>query len=155
MPRLLEGQKAPDFQLLDDAGARFHLETCLKEGPVVLFFYPKDETAVCTREACGFRDQYTAFTTGGGQVFGISRDDQASHAAFRAHHHLPFRLLSDPGGRVADLFGVTRTLGILPGRATFVITRDQVLALSFQSALSASAHIENARRVIATLHRER
>src|SRR5258708_3771303 len=90
--------------------------------PLVVYFYPKDETYGCTKEACRFRDQYEDFVAAGAEVIGISRDDAASHAKFREHHHLPFTLLSDPDGKVAASWGVKTTLG-LPGRTTFVFDK--------------------------------
>ena len=72
-----------------------------------VYFYPKDETYGCTKEACSFRDQYEDFVAAGAEVIGISRDDAASHASFKQHHRLPFTLLSDPGGKVAQAWGVS------------------------------------------------
>src|SRR5262252_1337051 len=93
---------------------------------LVVYFYPKDETPGCTIEACGFRDQYQTFTDAGADVIGISRDTAESHEKFRSHHRLPFTLLTDPGGKVAEAWGVKSILGIA-GRVTFVFDKDGIL----------------------------
>jgi peroxiredoxin Q/BCP len=146
------GDVAPDFELPDERGVAFRLTEALRSGPVVLFFYPKDETALCTKEACGFRDEYPSFAAEGVQIVGISRDSVESHAAFVAHHALPYRLLSDAEGRIAALFGVKRILGLLAGRATFIVDSERRIRLCFHSVHSASAHIESARRAIGEMN---
>ena len=118
--------------------------------PLVVYFYPKDETYGCTKEACRFRDQYEDFVGAGAEVIGISRDDAASHAKFREHHHLPFTLLSDPGGKVAASWGVRTTLGI-PGRVTFVFDKAGVVRHRFDSALRFGKHVDEALAVIKSL----
>lgn len=153
MAVLTLGDLAPEFELKDHGGTIRRLSELRAGGPVVLFFYPKDETAICTKEACGFRDEHARFLERGAQVVGISRDSVESHAAFRNHHQLPFLLLSDPGGKVADLFCVKKTLGLLSGRATFVVDVDGMLRLNFASALSAQAHIDQALATVRALAR--
>ena len=111
--------------------------------PLVVYFYPKDETYGCTKEACKFRDQYEEFVGAGAEVIGVSRDDAISHARFRDHHHLPFTLLSDPGGKVAASWGVRSTLGI-PGRVTFVFDKAGVVRHRFDSALRFGKHVDEA-----------
>lgn len=135
---------APDFELRDDAGADFRLTRALADGPAVLFFYPKDETAGCTREVCQFRDEFEKFSATGAQVLGISVDSVQSHAAFREHHRLPYRLLSDPGRKVAGLYGLAKALGFLPPRVTFVVDEKQRIRLAFSSMLAFHAHVEKA-----------
>jgi peroxiredoxin Q/BCP len=117
---------------------------------LVVYFYPKDETYGCTKEACSFRDQYQDFTDAGADVVGISRDDASSHEKFKDHHRLPFTLLSDPGGKVADAWGVKTTLGI-PGRITFIFDKAGVLRHRFQSAIRFSKHVDEALRVVKDL----
>jgi thioredoxin-dependent peroxiredoxin len=145
---LKPGSAAPDFTLTAQDGRSFRLSEALAEGPVVLYFYPKDETPVCTAEACSFRDQYDVFTEAGAKVIGVSRDSVASHKRFAAHHHLPFTLLSDEDGRVRDQFDVKKTLGLFDGRVTFVIDRESVVRYAFSSALNAKAHVEHALEAI-------
>ena len=131
MPLLSEGALAPQFTLLSDAGAEVS-SVALRDKPIVLFFYPKDDTPGCTIECKEFRDARAAFQDKA-HVFGISPDDQASHQAFRDKYALNFPLLSDPGHRVASEFGVwalkkNGTEGI--HRTTFVI-RDGKIARVF------------------------
>ncbi len=101
------GVKAPAFTLKSDDGTTVKL-SALKGRPVALFFYPKDDTPGCTVEACGFRDRAADFAALGAVVLGISPDDAASHAAFRAKFHLNFPLLVDPGHLVAEKYGAWR-----------------------------------------------
>ena len=111
-------------------------------------FYPKDNTSGCTAEACSFRDSYEVFTEAGAEVVGVSSDSVGSHQGFAARHRLPFILLSDSGGTVRKLYGVERTMGIVPGRVTYVIDRDGVVRHIFSSQLNATKHV---REAIATL----
>ncbi len=116
----------------------------------MLFFYPQDDTPICTAEACSFRDRHVDFVGLGAQVVGISSDSVSSHERFRSKHDLPYVLLSDPGGSVRRLFGVKKTLGLLEGRVTFVIDRNGIVRHAFSSALSAKKHVVEA---LATLER--
>jgi thioredoxin-dependent peroxiredoxin len=102
---LQEGQPAPDFSLRDAAGDTVRLAD-LRGKKVILYFYPKDNTPGCTKEACGFRDQYRRFEDRGVVILGVSPDDEASHTEFASRYSLPFRLLADPGGQVASAYGV-------------------------------------------------
>jgi thioredoxin-dependent peroxiredoxin len=121
-----EGGPAPDFELATDTGERIRLSG-LRGRPVVLYFYPEDDTPGCTTQACELRDQYSVFRERGAVVLGVSPDDEASHARFREKYSLPFTLLADPGHRVADDYGVwvernrygRKSMGI--ERSTFVI----------------------------------
>jgi peroxiredoxin Q/BCP len=128
-----EGQPAPDFELESDTGETVKLSE-LRGRPVVLYFYPKDDTPGCTTEACEFRDAYDVFRDRGAEVLGVSPDDVASHGKFKTKHELPFTLLADPDHFVADKYGVwgERTyagksyMGI--NRSTFIIDRDGKIA---------------------------
>lgn len=104
---LAVGSAAPDFALADDSGDTVRL-SALKGRQVVVYFYPRDDTPGCTRQACGVRDAWDAFTATGAVVLGISRDGQESHAKFRAKHELPFTLLSDPDHAIAEAYGAWR-----------------------------------------------
>jgi peroxiredoxin Q/BCP len=117
--------------------------------PLVVYFYPKDDTYGCTKEACAFRDQYQDFTDAGADVIGVSADDAASHEKFKASHRLPFTLLSDPGRAVAKAWGATGML--LPGRVTFVFDKAGVLRHKFDSQLRFLKHIDEALAVIKKL----
>lgn len=121
-----EGKKAPDFTLADDSGGKIKLSS-LKGSPVVLYFYPRDDTPGCTREACAFRDQKQELTKHGAKVLGVSTDDVASHEKFRDKYQLNFPLLADPDHKVAEKYGAWReknmygkkSMGIQ--RSTFLI----------------------------------
>jgi thioredoxin-dependent peroxiredoxin len=127
-----EGTPAPDFALQSDAGETIRLSE-LRGKPVVLYFYPKDDTTGCTTQACGIRDAYGEFERAGAVVLGVSPDDEASHVKFRNKYDLPFALLADTDHEVAELYGVWgekkyagRTyLGVF--RSTFVIGEDGVV----------------------------
>ena len=121
-----EGQAAPNFELVSDSGERVRLSD-FRGRPVVLYFYPKDDTPGCTTQACGLRDVYSELEERGAVVLGVSPDDEASHARFKEKYGLPFTLLADPEKEVAETYGVWRerklygktSLGIK--RSTFVI----------------------------------
>ncbi len=137
------GDRAPDFALEDADGTTVRLAD-LRGKPVVLYFYPKDDTPGCTKEACTFRDQYQDFQDAGARVLGVSSDSSASHRRFAARHRLPFTLLSDRGGKVRRLYGVPATFGLLPGRVTFVIDPEGMVRHSFNSQLDATRHVREA-----------
>jgi peroxiredoxin Q/BCP len=138
------GDPAPDFSLRSHTGEEVSLGDLLGRGYVVLFFYPKDETAGCTKEACAFRDSYARFQRAGAVVVGISSDSVESHRGFAAHHNLPFTLLADEGGKVRKRYGVPKSLGIVPGRVTYVIDRQGVVRHVFSSQLAATQHVPEA-----------
>ncbi|MFO7181712.1 MAG: peroxiredoxin [Pseudomonadota bacterium] len=151
MAALEVGSIAPDFTLEDQNGAPVRLYSELERGPVVLYFYPKDETPGCTAEACSFRDQHTDFVDAGAAVLGVSDDSVASHREFAAHHRLPFRLLSDPDGAVRKLYGVKKTLGLINGRVTFVIAPDRTIRHVFRSQLKFRQHVSEALNTLRAL----
>jgi len=132
--RLLPGNPAPDFELPDQTGQLHSLED-YREHWVVLYFYPKDETPGCTTEACEFRDNIFAFRDLNAQILGVSLDDVDSHRQFAEHHSLPFPLLADTTGSVADAYGVkTRMLGMtVAKRQTFVIDPAGKLAKHYET----------------------
>jgi thioredoxin-dependent peroxiredoxin len=139
-----EGQPAPAFTLNDAAGTPWSLERLRAGGPVVLFFYPRDESPICTREVCAFRDAHQDFADAGAAVVGISSDDEAAHDAFARKQRLNYLLLSDPGGKVRQAYGIPRTLGVLDGRATFVIDRAGVVRMAYAAQLVAEGHTRKA-----------
>jgi peroxiredoxin Q/BCP len=148
------GDTAPDFTLTAQKGESVTLSQFRGKKNVVLYFYPKDETPGCTREACTFRDSYELFTDLGAEVVGVSADTVESHKAFAEHHNLPFTLLSDLENKVRKLYGATSTLGIIPGRVTFVIDKKGVVMHVFSSQLQPEKHIEEAREVLRKLDEE-
>jgi len=124
-----EGKPAPDFELQSDSGETVRLSDFLGK-PVVLYFYPKDDTPGCTAEACEFRDSYETYRQRGVEILGVSPDDVASHEKFKSKYQLPFTLLADPGHKTAEAYGVwgerrfagKKYLGI--NRSTFVIDEE-------------------------------
>ena len=118
--------------------------------PLVVYFYPADETYGCTAEACSFRDSYEDFVAAGAEVIGISRDDASSHAKFKANHKLPFTLLSDPGGKVGKAWGLRGMLGISP-RVTFVFDKDGIVRHRFSSQIRFGKHVDEALEVVKKL----
>jgi peroxiredoxin Q/BCP len=148
MSDLQTGQRAPDFELPDQHGTPVRLSSFRGQCPVVLFFYPKDDTTGCTIEACSFRDQLPRFDSLGAKVIGISSDSSASHLRFAQKHDLPYTLLSDPGGKVKKMFGVSNTLIFIPGRVTFVIDREGIVRHVFSSQTQFQQHISEALRAL-------
>ncbi|HEV2235298.1 MAG TPA: peroxiredoxin [Ktedonobacterales bacterium] len=148
------GAPAPDFTLPDQSGTPVRLGDFIGKRVVVLYFYPMDETPGCTAEACSFRDSYEDFTRAGAEVIGVSGDSVGSHQRFAAHHQLPFTLLSDAGGKVAKLYDVQKTLGLFPGRVTFVIDRQGVIRHAFSSATQIDKHISAAAAIVRQLAAE-
>ena len=120
------------------------LEDFIGKKPIVLFFYPKDDTPGCTKEACAFRDEFEGFRKLGAEVIGISSDSVESHRSFAEKHNLPFVLLSDEGGKVRRLYGVPYSLGLFPGRVTYVIDTEGVIRHVFSSQLGATNHVKEA-----------
>jgi len=150
-----EGAKAPDFTLVSHDGTKVKLSS-LKGSPVVLYFYPKDDTPGCTREACGFRDAHAKLAKRGAVVLGVSRDGPESHATFRKKHRLPFTLLCDPDHAVAEKYGAWRektlygkkSMGIV--RSTFLIDAKGRVAKVFR-AVKPDGHAEQVLAALANL----
>src|SRR5215208_5973986 len=145
------GSIAPAFTLPSQSGEMVSLADFLDRKPVVLFFYPKDDTPGCTREACAFRDDYEEFSKLNAEVVGISSDSVESHRSFAARHDLPFTLLSDEGGKVRKLYGVSNTLGLFPGRVTYVIDEEGVVRHIFSSQLGVEQHVEEALKALQSI----
>ena len=138
------GSKAPDFTLPSQSGQMLSLNAFIGEKPVVLFFYPKDDTPGCTKQACVFRDNYEVFKKRDAEVIGISSDSIESHRGFAAKHDLPYTLLSDEDKKVRKLYSVPNTLGLFPGRVTYIIDREGIVRHVFSSQLGAEKHVEEA-----------
>ncbi|MCG9893543.1 MAG: peroxiredoxin [Thermosynechococcaceae cyanobacterium MS004] len=145
------GDRAPDFTLKSQDGASVRLYDLLAKKPVVLFFYPKDNTPGCTKEACAFRDRYSVFQEIGAEVVGISGDSVDSHQQFANAHRLPFTLVSDEGDRVRTAFGVPSTLWVLPGRVTYILNQQGIITQIFDSQLNFEGHIEEALKALYAL----
>jgi peroxiredoxin Q/BCP len=140
-----EGERAPDFAGSTAEGKRVGLADYRGKQPVVVFFYPKDNTTVCTKEACSFRDHAGEIAAAGGAVLGVSMDSEASHQKFAGQHRLNFPLVSDRDASIARAFGVARLGGWLPPRrVTFVIDRDGVVRRVIASEFNANKHVDDA-----------
>jgi peroxiredoxin Q/BCP len=137
------GDHLPHFIALTQEGTSFDSNE-LQNKPVVIYFYPKDNTPGCTAQACSFRDAYQDFQDLGAEVIGVSGDSVLSHQNFQAKYKLPFVLLSDANRKLRKLFGVpTALFGFLPGRVTYVFGANGICIYIFDS-LSAKSHISKA-----------
>ena len=142
------GDKIPNFTAKDTNGNDFHSQSIIGKQPVVIYFYPKDETRVCTEQACSFRDQYEDFKALGAEVIGVSSDSVVSHQKFANRHELPFLLLSDEKKKLRKLFGVPNDLlGLIPGRVTYVADKEGIILLVFNN-MSGKIHIESALNIL-------
>lgn len=145
------GDMAPDFVLKSQFGLDVRLSDFRGKKPVVLYFYPKDFTSGCTKEACAFRDSYEAFKDAGAEVIGVSTGTSEKHGEFAAAFKLPFILLADIGASVRALYGVPTSLGLIPGRVTYIIDKDGVVRHIFNSQMNPEKHVEEALRILKTL----
>jgi peroxiredoxin Q/BCP len=148
---LHSGERAPDFDLASTSGSNVKLSDYAGKKCVVLYFYPKDDTPGCTVEACSFRDAYDVFAEAGAEVIGVSADSVTTHERFAKKHQLPMTLLSDPDGTVRGKYGVKATLGLFPGRVTFVIDKEGIVRHAFSSQLRFSKHVDEALEVVKRL----
>ena len=148
------GDKAPDFTLLSQMGDNVTLSEYFGKKNIVLYFYPKDESPGCTREACSFRDSYEELANLGAEVLGVSGQSVQSHNSFATHHGLPFILLSDEGNAVRELYGVPSTMGILPGRVTYIIDKKGIVRHIFSSQTQAQRHVEEAKIALKKIEEE-
>jgi peroxiredoxin Q/BCP len=148
MPNVRVGEKAPDFTLEDQDGKPVSLSDYRGRSNVVLFFYPKDFSPGCTRQACSFRDSYEDFTDLGAAVIGVSGDGVESHKRFLDTYLLPFTLLSDPEGEARSLYGAAKGFGLFPGRYTFIIDKAGVVRHVFTSETDMQKHVDEALRVL-------
>jgi len=146
------GDKCPDFQLTDANGKTVRIADFIGKKKIVIYFYPKDDTPGCTKEACSFRDSYEDFKDFDCEVIGISSDDEQKHAAFSTRHQLPFILLSDKNKTVRKQFGVPGNLfGLIPGRVTYIIGLDGIVKGIYNSQTNPLGHIEKALELVKTL----
>jgi peroxiredoxin Q/BCP len=145
------GDIAPDFTKRTQKGDAITLSQLRGGKTVVLYFYPKDETPGCTAEACTFRDSFEDFVDAGAVVIGVSQDSDESHKKFAEHHRLPFLLVSDRDKSLQKAYGVPKTMGLLPGRVTYVIDRNGVVQHVFNSQLNAKKHVQEALDVVKRL----
>ena len=137
------GKKVPDFELVDDNGSTFRLFDHFDSNYVIIYFYPKDNTLVCTQQACAFRDEHELFCDLDAVVIGISSDSPETHHRFKEKNNLPFILLSDQNNTVRDLYGIKNDfLGLIPGRVSLIIDKNANLLTLIDSQLNAKLHVE-------------
>ncbi|KNA06994.1 hypothetical protein SOVF_175970 [Spinacia oleracea] len=149
--KVKEGTLAPAFSLKDQDGRNVSLSK-FKGKPVVVYFYPADETPGCTKQACAFRDSYEKFKKAGAEVIGISGDDSSSHKAFKQKYKLPYTLLSDEGNNVRKEWGVPSDLfGALPGRQTYVLDKNGVVRLVYNNQFQPEKHIDETLKFLQSL----
>ncbi len=152
MTAIAVGDRAPQFTATAHTGQQVALADYLGKQVVVLYFYPRDGTPLCTAEACAFRDAYADFVAAGAVVIGVSVNSIERHRQFAAQRRLPFLLVSDEDRGLQKAFGVPSLLGFLPGRTTYVIDKEGVVRHVFTSHFSADRHIDEALRVVRDLN---
>ena len=148
------GEAAPPFEAEDALGERHRLDVLLERGPVVLFFYPRDRTPGCTRQACALRDVYAELRAAGASVLGVGGGDAASHRAFGKAHRLPFPLLLDPGARLARRYGATWFGSRLRRRVTYVLDCRGLVRARCLSELRPGRHAQLALQAVLRLQQE-
>jgi peroxiredoxin Q/BCP len=152
MEKIKVGSQLPHFALRDQNGKLFDIDSVKGKKNLVIYFYPKDDTPGCTKEACSFRDQFVVFEEVDAMIIGISSQSVESHQAFAQKYHLNFTLLSDSDRQVSKLFGVSSDLlGLLPGRVTYVVSKEGKVVYVFNSQTQATKHVEEALRILKTL----
>lgn len=155
MAKLQIGDPAPDFELMNQKNEPIQLSDFLGKKAVVLYFYPKDETPGCVKEACAFRDSYEDFIDAGAEVIGVSGDSVDSHRLFSLSRRLPFELLSDSKNKLRKTYNVGGSLlGLIPGRETFVIDQQGVVRHRFSSQSQIDTHIKDALIMVRELAEE-
>ncbi|HWC89580.1 MAG TPA: peroxiredoxin [Pirellulales bacterium] len=145
------GDRAPDFTVTAHDGRRLSLAEFVGRQPLVIYFYPRSGTPVCTRQACAFRDAYEDFVEAGAAVIGVSGCPVERQRQFAAERRLPFLLVSDADGSLQKAFGVSKFLGIFPGRVTFVVDREGIVRHVSRSLFQAGRHVSEALAVVREL----
>ena len=137
---LHKGDQAPEFELADHSGVATSLAELLEEGPIILYFYPKDFTSVCTRQACMVRDSHERIEAAGLRVIGINSEKGEKHERFRKHHGLPFRLLVDPGREAARSYEAIGPFGLYTARVSYLVGSDGVIRDAVRADLRLGPH---------------
>ena len=135
-------QSAPDFSLPSTSGQQFKLSRDLDNQPGIIYFYPKDFTPGCTQEACSFRDSFSFFRDLNITVIGISRDSVESHQKFKEQHRLPFDLLSDSNGKVAEAYQALVPFLKVVRRVTYLLNTNHKIAAVYENMFGAEKHIQ-------------
>jgi len=149
MNEIKVGSTIPSFTLPDQNGNLFDINSVLGKKNLVIYFYPKDDSPGCTKEACSFQDQFEVFKEADAVIIGISGQSVQSHKEFAIKHRLTFTLLSDEGNKIRKLFGVpTNFLGLIPGRVTYVADKTGKVIYIFNSQTNATKHVDEALRIL-------
>ncbi len=149
MQQIEIGNDVPKFELKDQFGKIFNIDSVIGKKNLVIYFYPKDDSPGCTKQACSFRDQFEAFSDADAMIIGISSQSVESHRKFAEKYRLTYTLLSDTGNKVRKLFGVpTNFLGLIPGRVTYIVDKNGKIVYIFNSQTKAEKHIDEALRII-------
>lgn len=149
MKKIEVGNKVPIFELNDQNSELFKLETVLGKKNLVIYFYPKDDSPGCTKEACSFRDQFEVFADADAVIIGISAQSEESHLEFAKKYNLNYTLLSDTGNKVRKLFGVPSSLfGLIPGRVTYIVNKEGKIVYLFNSQIQAEKGVDEALRIL-------
>ena len=153
MKNIAVGSKIPSFELKDQNGNLFNIDSVLGKKNLVIYFYPKDDSPGCTKEACSFRDQFYEFEKADALVIDISSQSVESHLNFAKKYNLNYTLLSDSGNKLRKLFGVpTNFLGLIPGRVTYIIDKEGKVVYFFNSQIMAKKHVEEALHILKELN---
>ncbi|MDT7901380.1 MAG: peroxiredoxin [Acidianus sp.] len=147
------GDKAPLFEAISDDGDKIALSDFIGKHNIVLYFYPKDDTPGCTREACAFRDNWDLLKDYDVVVIGVSSDSVESHKRFKEKYKLPFILISDPDGKIRELYGAKGF--ILPGRVTFVIDKNGIVRHIYKSQFNPANHVNEALKALEKIEKEK
>jgi peroxiredoxin Q/BCP len=152
MNKIQIGSSIPEFALPDQNGNLFDINSVLGKKKLVIYFYPKDDSPGCTKEACSFRDQFEVFKEADAVIIGISSQSVKSHKEFSEKYNLNFTLLSDEGDKIRKQFGVpTNLLGLLPGRVTYIADKTGKVIFIFNSQTKATEHVDEALRILKEL----
>jgi len=150
---IVVGDKVPTFTLKDQNNNDFDMKLFKGKKPMVIYFYPKDDTPGCTKEACSFRDEFEVFTDLNVEVIGISSDNVDSHKKFSEKYNLPFTLLADTEKKAQKLFGVPKSfMGLVPGRVTYVVDKNGIIVHVFNSMKDAEKHISESLSILKELN---
>jgi len=153
MAKLEVGDHAPDFTATTYDGNKISLADFLGKRALVLFFYPKDGTPICTQEVCAFRDSYQQFVDAGADVIGVSGDSAERHRTFAQQHKLSFPLISDADGSLRKAFAVPKTMGLFPGRVTYVIDQEGIIRQIFSAQFASDEHVRQAMTAVGSIDR--
>ncbi len=146
--QIVVGSSIPSFSLKDQHGKNFNIQSVIGKHYLVIYFYPKDDTPGCTAQACTFRDQYEVFKQENALVIGISGQSVESHKAFAEKHRLSFTLLSDDNNIIRKTFGVPSTMGVIPGRVTYIVDLSGKVVYIFNSQSESEKHVSESIRIL-------